>query len=63
MPDTDSILVLNGIAWEIWRGKSKAQLPPFHPDLVAMIVEAPAGTVHDGYRYTDGVFTPPSEED
>lgn len=59
MPDpVDSILVQHGRAHEIWRNTAKSKVPPLHADLVAQIVEAPAGTVDDGDAYVDGAFVP-----
>lgn|GEM_PF-3929800 len=45
----DVILIQNGRAHEIWRGKTIDALRPlFHADLVAQMVERPAGAVNEG---------------
>lgn len=65
MPDFDCILIQLGRAHEIWRDTRKADLPPLHPDLLALIVEQPAGAVSDGdlWDAEAGTFTaePPPE--
>lgn len=62
MPDdVDSILIWDGKAHEIWRGTAKAELPDFHPDLVALIVEAPAGTVNERDIWDGAGFVAPPE--
>lgn len=58
----DSILIQHGRAHEIWRGKSKSELPPFTPSLLDSIVEADSGAVNEGDQWDGVSFTPPSTE-
>lgn len=45
---TDVMLVLNGAAHEIWRDSAIESLHrKYHPDLIAQMVEVPAGTVNE----------------
>ena len=55
---TDSILVQNNKAHQIWRGLDKTAIPEFHPDIVDQIVERPDGEVNEGDNWDGSVFTP-----
>lgn len=55
---TDSILIQNGAAHEIWRGKTKAQVPPLHEDLVKNIVEVESDTVNENDAWDGEKFIP-----
>ena len=57
---TDSILIQNGKAHEVWRGIAKADLPSFHRDLVKQIVEAAEGTVNGGDIWDGASFSAPT---
>jgi len=54
---TDSVLIQDGIAWQIWPGVAKADLPPMHTDLV--VVEVTSGTVQEGYLWDGTAFSVP----
>jgi hypothetical protein len=57
---TDCILIQHGVAQEIWRGLSKESLSGKFPEgLLAMMVEAPAGTVNEGDVWDGVSFAPP----
>lgn len=56
---TDSVLIVNGHAHQIWRGKSKDDIPPLHPDLVKGIVETD-NEVNEGDAYDGASFSKPA---
>ena len=56
---SDSILIQNGCAHQIWRGVAKSALPPMTADLLAAVVEMPADTVNEGYVWNGIAFTAP----
>ena len=54
----DVILIQNGRAHEIWRGKTLDELRPlYHADLIAQMVERTTGTVNDGDVWDEGTQT------
>lgn len=56
---TDCILIQNGRAHEIWRGKKKVELPPLHPDLLANVVEVETSDTQEGDVWKNRKFTRP----
>lgn len=50
----DVILIIENRAHEIWRNATLDDMKPrFHPDLVAKMVERPAGTVTEGAAWSE----------
>lgn len=62
---TDCVLIENGLAHQVWRGKTKAELPPLHADVLKNIVEVDylvaEGDVHDGAQFTKPDFDSEAE--
>lgn len=56
----DSILIQNGRAHQIWRNATIAMAPPMTADLMAQIVEFPAGTVNEGDLWDGANFVAPA---
>lgn len=55
---TDSVLIQNGIAWQIWPGTAKAALPPMHAALLAQVVEVAAASVKPCDVWNGSTFSP-----
>lgn len=55
---TDSVLIQNGGARQIWRNTTKTEVPPLHPDLVACIVEVESDTVNENDAWDGEQFIP-----
>lgn len=57
---TDVILIQQGKAWDIFPNFALAQMTNrFHPNLVAVMVEVPSGTVNYGDLWDGATFSPP----